>query len=119
MTSPLEHAEQAAVIDYCDRIGHDAALIYAIPNAGKRSIGAALYERAAGLKSGVPDLCLPVPMGAYHALYIEMKRADGKMSDVSDNQRRWIDALKSKGNAVAVCFGADEAIAVIKDYLKI
>ena len=52
-------------------------LLYHIPNEGKRSgrAGAALLRQ--GLKRGVPDICLPVARGGYHALYIELKRRSG------------------------------------------
>ena len=31
-----------------------------------------------GVKAGVPDLCLPVPMNGYAGLYIEMKYGSNK-----------------------------------------
>ena len=37
--------------------------------------------RAEGLKSGVPDLCLPSAHGEYHGLYIEMKRTKRRQGD--------------------------------------
>lgn len=122
---PLEHDEQVTVVAWAaeQAQGHrkTLALLYAIPNAAKRSPGVAAYMRAEGLKSGVPDLCLPVSRGGFHALYIEMKR--GGKSDtrgtVSENQMGFILALKAEGNAVVVCYSAEEAKAAIVDYLEI
>lgn len=89
-------------------------LMYSIPNAGKRSLGAAAYMRAEGLKSGVPDVCLPVPRGGYGALYIEMKTIKGK---VSPNQAAWVEDLKTAGNKVEVCRTYESAVEVLNSYL--
>lgn len=75
--TPTEAQEQEALFRWADfAVGKypEVKFLYHIPNEGKRSVynGAAL--RRQGLKKGVPDLCLPVPSGKYHALYIEMKR---------------------------------------------
>lgn len=90
-------------------------LLYHIPNEGKRSriSGAALARQ--GLKSGVPDLCLPVPCEKYHALYIEMKRKGGKMSP---KQKYWLDWLNLQGNRAVCCEGWVQAAKEIERYLK-
>ena len=49
------------------------SLMYHVPNEGKRTNGAVL--KAMGLKSGVPDVCLPVASHNFHGLYLEMKYA--------------------------------------------
>ena len=74
-----EDLEQAALISWAEayeRIYPELALLYHIPNGGKRDRIVAAKLKAQGVKPGVPDLCLPVPRGKYHGLYIEMK--DGK-----------------------------------------
>lgn len=48
-------------------------LMYHIPNGGSRNRLEAANLKKQGVKSGVPDICLPVARGAYHGLYIEMK----------------------------------------------
>jgi hypothetical protein len=69
-----------------------------------------------GVKSGVPDLFLPVPRGKYHGLWIEMKRTeDGK---VSENQKWWIGALNKLGYRAEVCYGAEQAIKLLTEYLE-
>lgn len=47
--------------------------LYHIPNGGKRYATTAKRLKAEGVKAGVPDLCLPVPRGAYHGLQILSK----------------------------------------------
>jgi len=66
-----------------------------------------------GMLSGVPDLFLPVPVGKYHGLYIEMKH--GK-NTLTENQERFLQNAANVGYAVAVCYSAQEAIKRIGDY---
>lgn len=69
-----------------------------------------------GLKAGVPDLCLPIARGGYHALYIELKApTNGRLTEP---QRNWIRELKNAGNHACVCHGWEEASDVIDWYLN-
>ena len=52
-------------------------LLHHIPNGGKRDSIEAKHLKIQGVKSGVPDLCLPVARKNYHALYIELKTETG------------------------------------------
>ncbi len=108
-----EHDEQAAVIDYCDA---KSIPVFAIPNASRRSPAAANYMKAEGLRPGVPDLCIPRAHGEYHSLYIEMKHGRGKPTE---EQVRWIHALRAEGMAAFVCYGASNAIACIDWYMSL
>lgn len=76
--------------------------MYHIPNEGKRSVanGAALKRQ--GLKSGVPDICLPSPHGEFHGAYIEMKKIGEKPTQ---EQKQWLEALARLGYA---CYIADK-----------
>jgi VRR-NUC domain len=69
------------------------------------------------LKSGVPDVCLPIARGGYHALYIELKRETG--GTVGPAQRWWQEALRGVGNASEICRGARAAEAVLERYLAL
>lgn len=117
---PTEAEEQEALFRW---IAFSAAkypellLFSHTPNEGKRSIqnGAALKRM--GLKSGVPDLHLPVARGKYHSLYIELKRTKG--GRVSDNQKWWIDRLNEQNNLAVVCYGWEQAKDVICGYLSL
>jgi hypothetical protein len=119
-----EHEAQAAVIRWADSmrvVEPSLRLLFAIPNAAKRSPGLAASMKAEGLKSGVPDLFLPIPTvdGAgnwMHGLFIEMKIRPNK---VTENQAGWIMNLRNQGYRVEICWSAVEAIEVIKGYLGI
>ena len=111
-----EHAEQVALIQWCDlhsNVYPNIDRIFAIPNGGKRNISVARKMKAEGQKAGVPDLFLPVARGGYHGLFIEMKYRNNKPSEL---QRGWIDFLASMGYCTAVCWGADDAIETLQDY---
>ena len=90
--------------------------LFHIPNGEKRDRITAAKLKAMGVKAGVPDLCLPVPVGRYHGLYIELKIGKGRPSD---RQREWIAHLCEAGYAVNICYGFKEAAKVILDYLGV
>lgn len=114
-----EHDQQVVVISWAKahETQHPAlALLFAVPNAGKRSIGAAKYYLAEGLKSGVPDLILPIPkiFESTPGLVIEMK--DGK-NKTTEKQDWWLERLASYGWETVVAYSADEAIEALSKYL--
>lgn len=89
--------------------------MYAIPNAGRRSLRAAAWMKAEGLRAGVPDVHLPVPRGRYAGLWIEHKSAGGRLTDA---QHEWIRRLTAHGHLVVVSRSLDESIAAITRYLR-
>lgn len=90
-------------------------LLHHIPNEGKRTQTGGSILKAAGLKPGIPDICLPVARKGYNALYIEMKFGNNKPTP---EQRIMISALEDSGNKVSVCYSAEEAREVIRHYLE-
>ena len=90
--------------------------LYHVPNGGKRFIGTAKKLKRQGVKAGVPDLCLPVPRGVHHGLYIELKVGKNKTSEKQDN---WLEALAAYGYSVHVFWNREEAQAKIIEYLKL
>jgi len=112
---PSEHEEQAAFIAWCDQ--HPIAKhIFSIPNGANKSFASAAKFKREGLRSGIPDLFLPVARKGFHGLFIEMKRR--RFANVTFQQGAWQAALVHQGYHCVICYGADEAIAVIQDYLK-
>ncbi|MBX4189704.1 VRR-NUC domain-containing protein [Candidatus Parcubacteria bacterium] len=71
-----------------------------------------------GVKSGVPDVILPVSRSPYHGLVIELKRVDGKRSDVREDQQEWLDWFTKAGWRTEVAYGFEEAKAITLEYLK-
>lgn len=118
MLHSSESEEQCALFQWAEMMSRkhsELSLLYHIPNGGARSKGTAGRLKAEGVKSGVPDLCLPVARGKYHGLYIEMKVGKNKPTE---NQVKWISALLEQGYQAKVCYGWQDAAAVIERYLK-
>jgi hypothetical protein len=116
--TPTENAEQAALFQWADFAAltyPELVMMYAIPNGGLRDARTAVTLQRTGVKSGVPDICLPVARGGYNGLYIEMKRQKGGV--LSANQKIWIDRLRAHGNKAVVCKGWEAARDAITDYL--
>lgn len=117
MKSP-EHDLQVTLFNWADmqtNVYPDLACMYAVPNGGHRHKTVAAKLKAEGVKSGVPDICLPVPRGRYHGLYIELKIKPNKPSA---NQLKWLAMLEEQGHLCAVAYDLYEAIGILKLYLK-
>lgn len=116
---PTEQQEQIALIKWAELNSGkhpELSLLFHIPNGGKRNAREAAIFKAAGVKKGVPDLCLPVAKRGYHGLYIEMKRLKGGAAQPP--QIRWARDLEKQGYAVALCHGWREAVEVLEEYLN-
>ena len=107
-----EHTEQCAVVEWLE---WNHIPFYAVPNGGKRDKITAKRLKDEGVRSGVPDLCIPVPKGEKHGLYVEMKIQGGSLSKA---QKEWINYLVSVGYECAVCYGAEAAIKAIRGYMS-
>ena len=139
MTAKLktsEHDHQVTVMDWAELMAQRKypmlRWLYAVPNGGDRHPAVAAKLKAEGVKSGVPDLCLPYPLQNNHepfgrsgvrfnvgfkccGLYIEMKTKGGT---VKPHQKEWLDYLAGVGYRAVVCWSADEAIQTLEEYLK-
>ncbi len=97
-------------------------LLFAIPNAGgfsggfKANVVRVANLRREGVRPGVPDLMLAMPVGEWHGLFIEMKRARGGVT--SPEQKAFIANLRAVGYLAGVCKGFDEARAAVEAYLR-
>lgn len=112
-----EHQHQVALFNWArmhEKAYPELRLMYAIPNAAKRSKRQGAYMKAEGLKAGVPDVCLPVARHGFNALYIELKAQQGRMQK---NQIEWQQALNRAGNFAVTCVGWAQAKECIENYL--
>lgn len=94
----------------------ELALLFHIKNETKEGAQQVAVDRAAGVKKGVPDLCLPVPKGVYHGLYIELKTEKGRTSQAQD---WWGEKLREQGYFWEVCHGWQSATRVLEWYLNL
>lgn len=91
-------------------------LLYHIPNGGKRDKLTAINLKRQGVKTGVPDICLPVARGGYFGLYIELKVGSNKPTKL---QNEWLCNLNKQGYLAVVCYGWREAAEMIETYLRL
>jgi hypothetical protein len=70
--------------------------------------------KSEGVKAGVPDYMLPVAVGHWHGLAIELKSMTGY---ASTEQKQWIADLREQGWRAEICRGWEASWAVLADYL--
>lgn len=121
-----EHQQQCVVFDwwllaypkYYDKM-------FSIPNGSllagniQRRAGQMKKLKREGLKPGVSDIFLMVARGGYHGLWIEMKDAKKTYCSVSLPQREHLQAAEEEGYKAVWCAGADSAIKIIDEYMKL
>ena len=113
---PTEHQEQVALIQWFDATYREhRGRLFSVPNGTNKSRAAAAHFKREGLRSGVPDLMLPVASMGYHGLFIEMKRQKGGV--ISEAQKKWNAYLNEQGYLAVFCCGFEDAKQVIERYL--
>ena len=81
-----------------------------------------MNNKRLGVRPGIPDYLVIVPAvkcitGFNQLIFIEMKKAKGGV--VSMEQKIWVQALDScDGVKAYVCHGADQAINILKGFIK-
>lgn len=111
-----ETTEQINLIQWAKRIEYfvpELKLLYHVPNEGKRTNGDIL--KAAGMKAGVPDLCLPVARQGFHGLYIEMKF---KKNGATKEQKEFMELLEEQGYKTVIAYGYEQAREILRHYLS-
>ncbi len=88
--------------------------MFAIPNGGERNKAVASKLKAEGVKKGVVDIFLPVPVAGWHGLFIEMKKPG---ETPTDKQKEFMDAMKAKGYGAVCCDHWTKARDTIVAYL--
>lgn len=120
----LEHGHQVALVNWwaleANRRGLDARLLVAIPNQGRgggwRQARRGAYMKAEGVRAGMPDLCLFIPVNQYHGLAIELK-APSKTARVYPAQNEMMGLLSDQGYLALVAWGWEDAMKQILLYL--
>lgn len=116
MTRIKEREEQAVVIEWIS-LQHPWLLDHTIKisNETKCSVYVGRKLNEQGRLPGASDLFFAWPTKLYYGLFIEMKAMDGKLSK---KQSEFLSRMNSVGYYAIACWGADQAIDVIKKYLK-
>ena len=85
------------------------------PAEGQRGFKAQATAKKLGLKRGVLDLQLMVPIGSVPGLWIEMKAKDGRWSKEQEEFRMIAEGM---GYVVYEARSAEQCIAIIKQWLS-
>lgn len=88
--------------------------IYHVGNERKTSPRQGAWLKRKGVRAGIPDVVVPIPMGSDAALYVELKIKPNKLSDA---QGEMCTLLHCNGNRVRVAWSGDELIKIVTDYL--
>jgi hypothetical protein len=111
---PFEHIEQRLFVQWAKRA---EIPIFAIPNGGLRNRSVASKLKLEGVSAGVPDLFIPVAVGIYHGLFVEMKRQKG--GKLSEEQKVWKLILEYLSYKVIIGKGFESAKEQTMEYLNL
>lgn len=125
--NPTEHQIQSAIVEWANHTNINKTLfkigdfLFAIPNGGSRNILEAKKLRKEGVKKGVSDLFLALPMfdedkGVRCGLWIEVKSRNGKLSN---EQIEWFNLMRLHGYECEEVRSLEGGIDVIMNYLRI
>lgn len=125
---PLEDVECFNFVDWLNKFAPDVVYAHIANESRSSKKDAAIRGRKLqrmGQKRGVWDFELFVPIydvdgeiGTYQELRIEMKRQRGGGSTVSEEQKDWQKIYDAAGIPTKICYGADEAIAFVKQFAQ-
>ena len=110
----LEDKEQIALITWVRlmQAKHpEMAMVYHCPNGGHRDIRTAAKFKAMGVKAGVWDIFLPIPMPG---LFIEMKVGKGRLTPQQADFRY---ALEPYGYKFFVAYSWHDAARAIAEHV--
>lgn len=132
MRNDEEHRIQCGIIDASAYLP-ECNWLHAIPNGGLRTKATGARLKAEGVKAGIADLFLPVPVTHverhsglshhgielaatkfYHGLYIEVKTRTGRQTK---EQREFESAMVDNGYKYKIVRSMQEGIDAILEYI--
>jgi hypothetical protein len=119
MKNPSEHDEQVSLFNWMRRLENKYELLkfpFHVPNGGFRHISTAMRLKAEGVKPGVSDILILVPMHGFHGCIIEMKVGKNKPTP---DQRQFLDDCHNFGYSDHVCYSWLEAARIICQYFDL
>lgn len=120
VTSPskrhTESNEQIAAMDWL-RAQHPAIALHTlhIGNERKATYYAGYIMKRMGVLKGASDLFMAWPSRGYHGLFIEVK---SKIGRPSIEQKSFLQRMKDVGYRAEICYGAEEVINTMKEYIS-
>ena len=112
-----ESNEQIAAMDWL-RAQHPNIAEYTmhIGNERKASYYAGYIMKRMGVLKGASDIFMAWPNGGYCGLFIEVK---SKIGRPSPEQKAFIERMNNAGYLAKICYGADEVINTMQDYISL
>ena len=112
-----ESNEQIAAMDWL-RAQHPNIALHTlhIGNERKSTYYAGYIMKRMGVLKGASDLFMAWPVGGFHGLFIEVK---SKIGRPSVEQKAFLQRMKDVGYRAEICYGAEEVINTMKDYLSL
>ncbi len=74
-----------------------------------------MSQRRLGLRKGIPDIVLDLPLHQWHGARLEMKRDEN--SAISEEQIAWLERLRKRGFFCELVPGVQGATAAVRRYL--
>ena len=127
-----EHDEQVQFVteagyEYRNCSDFAPVLFFAVVNGfwaageGGRKFGLLNKYKAEGWRKGIADVQYQQPRGEYCFAVFEMKRRDArakKNGGLEPEQMEYLAAARAAGAFVRVCYGADEALEAMREYMS-
>ena len=112
-----ETLEQIAVMEWLRWTHPDIVdCVMHIPNERKQNKIWGLVLAHMGVLPGASDLFIAVPRKMFHGMFLEMKTKKGRLTE---NQKTFLQDMKSQGYHASAAYGSDDAIYQINNYLKL
>ena len=115
-----EYLDQCAIVQEL-RSRYPDVLFNADCGGIRTSWTQAKKAKASGHQKGFPDIFIYKACSGFHGLAIELKTAKtyySKKGSPSPEQKAWREKLILEGYKAEICFGRDEAMSVIDNYLR-
>ncbi len=119
---PTENQEQRAIVTWLNYHPIVRDYFFKTNNEGKRTEGQGWNLKLMGMRPGASDLFIYYPTKNHHGLFLEVKR-NKKYTKSERNtptwiaQEKFIETVKSVGFAGEFCYGFENGIKIIEDYL--
>lgn len=88
--------------------------MFSVPNGGKRDASVASQLSQEGLKAGIQDIFIMIPLNGYHGLMLEVKTEQGT---AQKNQKTTYDRFTALGYLCHIEKGYEACKKAIDDYL--
>lgn len=118
-----EWREQVAIYQWTQTIQLLRGFVMKFDNEGRRNVVQAAVAKRMGLLPGTSDLFIARPINGYPGLWLEVKQnrpytPSERAKDTWKRQEAFQERMRSVGFAAHFCFGAENGIEIITNYIR-